>query len=297
MVSIIIPYFNKKDTIRRAVNSVLSQTYTNWELIIIDDFGEDQLDINTLPEDNRISSLFNESNLGAAKTRQRGLENAKGEYVAFLDADDWWDENFLSICLKELLKDIFADGAYVQSELVLEANRVPRRYSHLGLTNIIETIIQYARPWQTGGIVWRRESCGNWGELRTNEDAWFEVDSAKFNKLIYINYKGYYVDRTSDKSLSMSYPRSSLHANQLLLMLMIYERYNQKLAIKYKIILIHRLIRGYYKVLEYCDNKDLYQIKAIIKSNLPFLSLLCSSKVILLLFHKVLQKTIFKIHY
>jgi hypothetical protein len=174
---------------------------------------------------------------------------------------------------------------------------MPRKYSHLGLTNIIETIVKYARPWQTGGIVWKRESCGNWGELRTNEDAWFEVNSAKFNKLIHIDYKGYFVDRTSESSLSMSHPRSSSHVNQLLLMLMIYERYNQTLAIKYKIILIHRLVRGYYKVLEHCDNNDLDQIKTNIKSNLPFLSFLGSSKLILLLLHKVLQRTIFKIQY
>jgi glycosyltransferase involved in cell wall biosynthesis len=280
------------------VDSVLNQTYTNWELIIVDDYGEYKLDINTLPKDDRIRVLFNESNLGAAPTRQRGLENTRGKYIAFLDADDWWAEDFLTNCLKELQKDINSDGVYVQSELIFSGGvRTSRKYSEMGLTKIIETVIQYARPWQTGGILWRRESCGNWGQLKTNEDAWFEVSSAKFNKLLYLNYKGYFVDRTSDTSLSMSYPRTAAHVNHLLLMLMIYKKYNEQLAIKYRIILFHRLVRGYYKVLEHCPCDDISFIKTNFKSSLPFFSMLGLSKLLLLLLHKALQKTTYKINF
>ena len=298
LVSIIIPYYNKKDTILRSVYSVTAQTYTNWELIIIDDCGEDKLDINTLPKDDRIITLFNESNRGAAQTRQRGLENTMGEYIAFLDADDWWAENFLTNCLKELRKDINSDGVYVQSELIFSGGiRIARKYSLIGLTNIIETIIQYARPWQTGGILWRRESCGNWGKLKTNEDAWFEVSSAKFNKLLYINYKGYFVDRTSESSLSKSYPISESNVNHLLLMLMIFNKYSKHLAIKFKIILFHRLIRGFYKVLACGNHEEIVMVKKNIKSCIPILLKLGSYKLLLLLLHKFLQKTAFKINY
>lgn len=298
LVSIVIPYYNKKNTISRSVNSILAQTYTNWELIIIDDCGEDKFDINTLQKDNRISVLFNESNMGAAKTRQRGLENAKGEYVAFLDADDWWDENFLDFCLEALFHAKYADGSYVQTIVINnDGSQNLRRYSDLGFSGIRETLIQYARPWQTGGILWRRESCRDWGHLRTHEDSWFEFTSAQSNIFIPVSKSGYYVDMTGENHLSKTNHLENTTKDQQELFLMVWKNFRNNLKSKYKIILIHRLLRGQLKIIEYCSKTDAAIYRKKLMQQLTFLGLISNSQFLLKLIHKGLQNSPYKIHF
>ena len=90
-VSIIMPSFNKAKYISEAINSVINQTYTNWELIIIDDYSNDdsQEIINSFASKfDNIKTYFNFENKGANYCRNFGIENAKGIYIVFLDADD-----------------------------------------------------------------------------------------------------------------------------------------------------------------------------------------------------------------
>jgi teichuronic acid biosynthesis glycosyltransferase TuaG len=91
LVSVIIPAFNSNDTINATISSVLNQSYENTEIIIIDDCGE-QRTIDVLEKDilNRIKLIRHDSNLGAASARNTGLREAKGRFIAFLDADDMW---------------------------------------------------------------------------------------------------------------------------------------------------------------------------------------------------------------
>ena len=91
LVSIIMPSWNTGEFITESIRSVLNQTYTNWELIIIDDCSSDDTDqIVESINDERIKYLKNEKNCGAALTRNRGLREARGEWIAFLDSDDLW---------------------------------------------------------------------------------------------------------------------------------------------------------------------------------------------------------------
>ncbi len=91
LVSIIMPSWNTGEFITESIQSVLNQTYTNWELIIIDDCSSDDTDqIVESINDERIKYLKNEKNCGAALTRNRGLREARGEWIAFLDSDDLW---------------------------------------------------------------------------------------------------------------------------------------------------------------------------------------------------------------
>lgn len=93
MVSIIMPAYNAEKTISEAVKSVLSQTVKTWELIVIDDGSTDKT-ATILSElaamDGRIRFLQNEKNQGVSYTRNRAVESAKGEWIAFLDSDDMW---------------------------------------------------------------------------------------------------------------------------------------------------------------------------------------------------------------
>ena len=91
IVSVIMPSFNTGRFIKEAINSVINQTYTNWELIIVDDCSNDDTNeiINSF-EDSRIKYLKNDTNMGAAICRNRALKEAKGKWIAFLDSDDLW---------------------------------------------------------------------------------------------------------------------------------------------------------------------------------------------------------------
>lgn len=92
LVSIIMPSYNTANYIKKAVCSVICQTYKHWELIIVDDASTDQTDRAILPflSDGRIRYLKNEKNEGAAISRNRALREAKGRWIAFLDSDDLW---------------------------------------------------------------------------------------------------------------------------------------------------------------------------------------------------------------
>ncbi|MCX6077382.1 MAG: glycosyltransferase [Campylobacterales bacterium] len=94
LVTVITPLYNAEKYIAQTIESVLNQTYINWEMIIVDDCSTDvsRKIVKTYEkEDNRVILLESSINFGGpAKPRNRGLENAKGEYVAFLDADDVW---------------------------------------------------------------------------------------------------------------------------------------------------------------------------------------------------------------
>lgn len=91
LVSIIMPSWNTERFIAETIQSVIDQTYTNWELIIVDDCSSDNTDeVVASFKDKRIKYLHNEKNSGAALTRNKALREAKGEWIAFLDSDDLW---------------------------------------------------------------------------------------------------------------------------------------------------------------------------------------------------------------
>lgn len=97
LVSIIMPSYNTAKYISDSINSVLYQTYKNWELIIVDDCSTDNTDEVVKPflSDNRIRYLKNEKNSGAAVSRNYALREAKGKWIAFLDSDDLWEKDKL----------------------------------------------------------------------------------------------------------------------------------------------------------------------------------------------------------
>lgn len=91
LVSIIMPSYNTAPYIEETIQSVLNQTYTNWEMIIVDDYSTDNTDeVLSRISDSRIRIFKNDRNSGAAVSRNRALCEAKGQWIAFLDSDDLW---------------------------------------------------------------------------------------------------------------------------------------------------------------------------------------------------------------
>lgn len=93
LVSIIMPSYNTGRFIKETITSVLAQSYSNWELIIVDDCSTDNTDdvVSCFLNDARIRYIKNEHNSGAAVSRNRALREAKGKWIAFLDSDDLWE--------------------------------------------------------------------------------------------------------------------------------------------------------------------------------------------------------------
>lgn len=97
LVSVIMPVYNREDTIKRAVDSVLFQTYVHFELIIVDDGSKDNtVSVIKAYKDDRIRLICQEHG-GANRARNIGIANARGKYIAFQDSDDEWCKNKLAI--------------------------------------------------------------------------------------------------------------------------------------------------------------------------------------------------------
>ena len=111
LVSIIIPYYKKKDDINTTINSILNQNFNNYEIIIVYD-DENKEDLKLIQEikqkDERIKLIINEKNLGAGESRNRGIKIARGKFIAFIDADDIWKPLKLSKQIGFMIKNNFS---------------------------------------------------------------------------------------------------------------------------------------------------------------------------------------------
>lgn len=111
-ISVVIPAYNAQATITKTIESVRQQTYSDLEIIVINDGSSDRTAeiVNNIKEQ-RIK-LFNYPNGGVATARNRGIAKARGEYIAFLDADDFWTEDKLELQLQALIENPDAGVAY-----------------------------------------------------------------------------------------------------------------------------------------------------------------------------------------
>lgn len=123
LVSIIIPIYNSEKTLHRCIGSILSQTFENWELLLINDGSEDNSGIicdEYARKDVRIR-VFHKQNGGVSSARNLGLDNANGEWVTFVDSDDWvfdnWLNNFINEIKRGLCVDFIMQGFMVDKPL------------------------------------------------------------------------------------------------------------------------------------------------------------------------------------
>lgn len=157
IVSVIMPTYNSEKTLRKAVNSILSQSIKNWELIIIDDCSTDgtyQLAISLSEADPRIQVLQLDSNSGAPLVpRKEGFKLASGEWIVAIDSDDWVEENFIE---KLLIRQ-----AETNSDLILCKNISGTTGKTLVPTYHLDTSLIYSGEeclihtlfaWHIGGV-------------------------------------------------------------------------------------------------------------------------------------------------
>jgi len=183
-VTIVVPVFNRFLEAERAIRSVLAQTWKNWELIVIDDASSIPF---TFPEacmaySQQVMLLRNPANLGPGKSRQRGVDLARGTYLCFLDSDDFYHPDFLALSVQAHsahpeIAATYTTAKYVQTDTIREGSE--KAYSC-----IMPTLFNESRPWPTCGWVWKRVAIARWKPLRTNQDSLFELDNSFINNTI-----------------------------------------------------------------------------------------------------------------
>lgn len=123
LISIIMAAYNAEQTIEQAINSVLSQTYTNFELLVVNDCSKDrtvELVKKISAKDGRVRLISNVKNSGVSYTRKHGLEEAKGSWIAILDSDDAWApeklEKQIDLQRRTNADLLFTGSAFMDSE-------------------------------------------------------------------------------------------------------------------------------------------------------------------------------------
>ncbi len=109
-LSIVMPVFNAERTLQRAIGSILNQSFSDFELLVVDDCSTDaSLQLCRAFDDTRIRLIEMKSNSGVAAARNAALEMLKGEYVTFVDADDWLEDDWLARAARCLIEDASID--------------------------------------------------------------------------------------------------------------------------------------------------------------------------------------------
>ena len=125
LVSIITPCFNSELFIEDTIKSIINQTYKNWELILIDDFSNDNtIKIIEKFNDHRIKCFYNKKNIGPAYSRNLGLKESNGRFLSFCDSDDIWEKNKLQIQVKFMIDNDIPISYTSYSIIDLEGNEL-----------------------------------------------------------------------------------------------------------------------------------------------------------------------------
>lgn len=139
-VSIITAVYNSEKYIKDTIESVLSQTYQNWEWFIVNDCSSDRtIEVIRNYDDSRINLINLEKNVGAAQARNIGLEKAKTDYIAFIDADDMWDKHKLEKQLNFMVRNNF--GFTYTSYRILGKNKPIKVPSSLNYSQYMKNTI------------------------------------------------------------------------------------------------------------------------------------------------------------
>lgn len=151
MISVVIPLYNKEQSIASTINSVLAQTYKDFEIVVVDDGSTDKsADVVSTIDDDRIV-FISQDNQGVSAARNTGIIAAKGEYVAFLDGDDLWHPEYLET-LVQLISDYPNATLYGIGYSKIHDNIIPNKVEPTSMRGEIEN------PWENYVGYWTGSS-------------------------------------------------------------------------------------------------------------------------------------------
>ena len=128
LVSVVIPTYNRASLLIRAIESVFSQSYKNFEIIVVDDASTDNTRevVSKFLDDPRVVYIRNEKNMGVSASRNRGIRYGRGEFVAFLDSDDYWLRDKLRKQVEIIMSDDDVGMVYTGERFIDEEGRIIR---------------------------------------------------------------------------------------------------------------------------------------------------------------------------
>jgi len=200
-ISIIMPTFQNAKYIGRAIKSVLSQTYKEFELIIIDNYSQDKTQqiVESFKDSRIIYQKFSNEGI-ISKSRNLGLNLSKGKYIAFLDSDDWWHKDKLQTCMSH--KDDSFDIFYHKMKVIRANHHL--NFSKIGRSpkfkNLHQSLLQQGNFIPNSSVIISRSAFNDIGNLSEdkNKVTWEDFDywirlSSKTNRFKFINKTlGYY---------------------------------------------------------------------------------------------------------
>tara|TARA_R110002126_G_scaffold110918_1_gene248364 strand:- start:78165 stop:79052 length:888 start_codon:yes stop_codon:yes gene_type:complete len=168
LVSIIIPTYNRALELKRALESVIEQTYQNWECLIVDNNSTDNTDEIIQEFDDKRIKLFKINNHGIiAASRNKAIQEAKGEYIAFLDSDDWWKPSKLEVSLEYLERgaDVVYHGLWCMHKMNQTALRKRQVGSRTVIVPVYHDLICNGNALANSSVVLRRELLNRAGQI------------------------------------------------------------------------------------------------------------------------------------
>lgn len=209
-ISVIIPVYNTEQYLHRCIDSVLAQTYQDFELLLIDDGSKDSSGTicdEYAAKDARVR-VFHKENGGVSSTRNLGLDHARGEWVTFVDSDDWVSKDYLDDLIRHSDSDLVIADFTVEGEGQWNENLPVGKWQGKDLNRIIEGSIGIARitaPWCK---LLKKSLIGQirfYTELTTQEDSLFMFRYLCAVHVVWITSdKGYHYNRKTIGSLSKS---------------------------------------------------------------------------------------------
>ena len=210
--SVIIPLFNKEPYITKAIGSVLSQTYKDYELVIMDDGSKDDSYIvaSKAIEGKENCHIHRQQNAGVSTARNNAVALSQGEYLCFLDADDWWDPDFLKE-MSALIDDYPEAGIYGSNYTIVNETHHRTRMASVGVEPGFEKgYIDYCKvyangmymPLCTGSVCLPRsvftEMHGYKSFLKLGEDFDLWIRIAFEYKVVFLNKALFYYNQDSE---------------------------------------------------------------------------------------------------
>lgn len=212
LVSVIIPFYNRFDLLTISIQSVIEQTYKPIELILVDDNSFEEFDKKlidkSITKDLNIKIVRNKRNLGPGLSREAGRLMAKGDYLAYLDSDDFWHKEFLEKLVSFLEMNPEVGMAYSKTLLIRNTGNFLRNKNDQTFDRIIPVLFDiHGRPWATGACVWKRDivnKIGPWSNSRIWEDYEYDVRAAIINnKIVHVPNILLYVNMDSKEKISL----------------------------------------------------------------------------------------------
>jgi glycosyltransferase involved in cell wall biosynthesis len=198
LISVVIPTYNRSDTICRAVGSVLSQTYKDWEILIIDNFSVDgSWELIESLASQRIRPFRIRNNGVIAVSRNIGIDNARGDWIAFLDSDDWWKPRKLESCVDQIEKNtdiIYHDLTAVSGTV---KKNVLRRYKSRSLVGpAFKDLIANGNALLNSGVIVRKGCLNAIGGIAMDENL---VGAEDFDTWLTLAKKGFCFKRVPEE--------------------------------------------------------------------------------------------------